>query len=239
MQEVLPQGVLEVVVGDAEAGAALAASPDVDLVAHVGSTRAGRAIAAAAARSGAKVLLENGGNDPLLVDGDVDPAWAAEEAALGAFANAGQICTSVERIYVVESVADRFLDALVDRARSLATRPGTDPSTRLGPLVDRRMRDEVHGHVVEAVDEGAEALVGGAVPDGPGSFYPATVLQGCTPPSSSRWTSTVVGGVAPVQVAGRGPCLASTPPPPHRARPEAKVSGPRPAPVPPATRRAA
>ncbi|MCW2836038.1 MAG: putative aldehyde dehydrogenase, partial [Marmoricola sp.] len=85
----LPAGVLEVVVGDGCAGAWLSESPEVDLVAHVGSTETGRSIAAAAARTGAKVLLENGGNDPMVVDGDVDPEWAAEQAALGAFANAG------------------------------------------------------------------------------------------------------------------------------------------------------
>jgi succinate-semialdehyde dehydrogenase/glutarate-semialdehyde dehydrogenase len=199
LQEVLPPGVLEVVVGDGRAGAALAASPGVDLVAHVGSTRAGRAIAAAAARTGAEALLENGGNDPLLVDGDVDPRWAAEQAALGAFANAGQICTSVERIYVVESVAERFLESLVDRAQALTTGPGTDPGTRLGPLVDRRMRDDVHRQVVEAVDAGAEVLTGGAIPDGPGSFYPATVLRGCTPRMRVMGEETF-GPVAPVSV---------------------------------------
>src|SRR5690606_16350895 len=86
----LPTGVLEVVVGDGEAGAALAGSPDVDVVAHVGSTATGRSIAAAAATTGAKVLLENGGNDPMLVDDGVDPEWAAEQAAMGCFANAGQ-----------------------------------------------------------------------------------------------------------------------------------------------------
>src|SRR3954452_13362433 len=158
----LPPGVLEVVVGDGGTGAALAGSPDVDVVAHVGSTRAGRSIALAAARTGAKVLLENGGNDPLLVD-DVDPAWAAAQAALGAFANAGQICTSVERIYVVASVADAFTAALVRRAHDLVSGAGRDPRTTLGPLVDERMRAEVHAQVTDAVSRGAEALTGGAV----------------------------------------------------------------------------
>ena len=94
----LPEGVLEVVSGDGAVGAALVAG-DVDVVAHVGSSSAGRAIALACARSGAKALLENGGNDALIVDEDVDAEWAAAQAALGAFANAGQICVSVERIY--------------------------------------------------------------------------------------------------------------------------------------------
>jgi acyl-CoA reductase-like NAD-dependent aldehyde dehydrogenase len=199
MAESLPPGVLEVVLGDGSAGAALAESAEVDVVAHVGSTVAGRAIAAATARTGAKALLENGGNDPMLVDGDVDPEWAAEQAAMGSFANAGQICTSVERIYVVESVAEPFLDALVRRARALVMGPGTADGTQLGPLVDQRMRDTVHGHVEDAVAAGAELLIGGTVPPGPGTFYPATVLTGCDADMAVLREETF-GPVAPVCV---------------------------------------
>jgi len=195
----LPTGILEVVVGDGEAGAVLAGSHDVDVVAHVGSTATGRSIAAAAATTGAKVLLENGGNDPMLVDDGVDPEWAAEQAAMGCFANAGQICTSVERIYVAEPVAEAFTDALVRRARELVMGPGTDPATQLGPLVDPRMRDAVHEQVIDAVEAGAELLTGGEVPDGPGSFYPATVLSGCTPDMTVMLEETF-GPVAPICV---------------------------------------
>jgi acyl-CoA reductase-like NAD-dependent aldehyde dehydrogenase len=195
----LPSGVLEVVVGGGGTGAALAGSSDVDVVAHVGSTAAGRSIAAACARTGAKALLENGGNDPLIVDAGVDPGWAAQQAALGAFANAGQICTSVERIYVVEEVAETFTSALVEAAEALVVGAGRDPSTSLGPLVDRRMREEVHAAVTEAVDSGARLLTGGAVPDGPGSFYPATVLDGCRAGMSVMDRETF-GPVAPVCV---------------------------------------
>jgi acyl-CoA reductase-like NAD-dependent aldehyde dehydrogenase len=145
------------------------------------------------------VLLENGGNDPMLVDADVDPEWAAEQAAMGAFANAGQICTSVERIYVVESVADAFVDALVRRARGLVMGPGSDPATDLGPLVDARMRDAVHEQIAAAVAAGAELLAGGEVPDGPGTFYPATVLTGCTAEMAVMREETF-GPVAPVCV---------------------------------------
>jgi len=197
--EVLPPGVLDLVVGDGSTGAALAGHDDVDLVAHVGSTATGRSIAAAAARTGAKVLLENGGNDAMVVDDDVDPSWAAEQAALGAFANAGQICTSVERIYVAERIADAFLDALVRRADELTMGPGTDPATRLGPLVDDRLRTAVHGHVSGAVADGAKVLTGGEVPEGPGAFYPATVLSGCLP-SMAVMQEETFGPVAPVAV---------------------------------------
>jgi succinate-semialdehyde dehydrogenase/glutarate-semialdehyde dehydrogenase len=199
MSEVLPTGVLEVVVGDGTAGAALAGSAQVDLVAHVGSTATGRSIAASAASTGAKVLLENGGNDPMIVDAGVDPEWAAEQAAMGSFANAGQICTSVERIYVTEPVAEAFLDALVRRARDLVTGPGSDPATELGPLVDARMRDAVHEQVSDAVAQGAELLAGGTVPDGAGTFYPATVLSGCTA-DMAVMTEETFGPVAPVAV---------------------------------------
>ncbi len=195
----LPNGVLEVVVGDGTAGAALAASPEVDVVAHVGSTGTGRSIAEATARTGAKALLENGGNDPMIVDAGVDPEWAAEQAAMGSFANAGQICTSVERVYVVEEVAEAFLAALVRRAEGMVMGPGTEPATQLGPLVDARMRDAVHAQVTAAVQAGAELRAGGTLPEGAGTFYPATVLSGCTADMAVMHEETF-GPVAPVAV---------------------------------------
>jgi succinate-semialdehyde dehydrogenase/glutarate-semialdehyde dehydrogenase len=175
----LPAGVLSLLTGDGRVGAALA-TQEVDMVAHVGSTAAGRAIAEACTRTGAKALLENGGSDPLIVDADVDPVWAAGQAAMGAFANAGQLCVAVERIYVHRAVADDFVPALVDLARAMRVGPGQDGETEMGPLVDRRHRDHVHGQVVAAAAEGARVLTGGAVPDGPGAFYPPTVVADCT-----------------------------------------------------------
>jgi len=195
----LPAGVLGVLSGDASTGELLVRCTDVALVAHVGSTAAGRRIAESAARTGAKVLVENGGNDPLVVDDGVDPVWAARQAALGCFANAGQICTSVERVYVHRCVADAFLEELVAAALSLTTGPGTDPRTTLGPLVDRRQRAQVHDHVREAVAAGAAVLTGGQVPEGAGAFYPPTVLTGCTDEMRVMREETF-GPVAPVRV---------------------------------------
>lgn len=189
----LPDGVLEVVDGDGAVGAALVAGDvgDVDVVAHVGSSSAGRAIALACARSGAKALLENGGNDALIVDEGVDAEWAAAQAALGAFANAGQICVSVERIYGHAAVADQFVEALVVEAEKW--------QDRLGPLVDRRQREHVHAHVTEAIGAGASALAGGGLPGGSGAFYPPTVLVGCRPDMQVMREETF-GPVAPVRV---------------------------------------
>ena len=114
----------------------------------------------------------------MIVDEGVDPAWAAGEAATGSFANTGQICTSVERIYVHEAIVDEFLQELKTRAESLRVGDGADPETEMGPLVDEGQRMLVHRHVRQAVEAGAELLCGGEVPDGPGFFYPPTVLKG-------------------------------------------------------------
>ncbi|MBV9088649.1 MAG: aldehyde dehydrogenase family protein [Mycobacteriaceae bacterium] len=187
----LPEGVLEIVDGDATVGARLAAAAQVDVVAHVGSSATGREIARACAGRGAKALLENGGNDALIVDAGVQPRWAAGQAALGAFANAGQICVAVERIYVVEAVAAAFVGALVDEARGWAG--------RIGPLVDERQREQVHRHVTDAVKRGARVLVGGEPRPGPGSFYPPTVLVDCTP-QMLVFREETFGPIAPVRV---------------------------------------
>ncbi|MGY1981890.1 aldehyde dehydrogenase family protein [Nocardia gipuzkoensis] len=185
----LPEGVLQTVQGDGRVGALLAARRDVDVVAHVGSTATGRSIAKSAAATGAKALLENGGNDALVVDAGVDPGWAAGQAALGAFANAGQICVSVERIFVHRDVAAAFLAALVAEAESW----------RPAPLVDRRHRDQVHAQVRDAVEHGADLVRGGVVPDGAGAHYPATVLAHCDPNMRIMREETF-GPVAPVRV---------------------------------------
>jgi betaine-aldehyde dehydrogenase len=186
-----PPGVLSTVSGDGTVGARLAGHEDVDVVAHVGGTATGREIAMATARTGAKALLENGGNDPLLVDSSVDPAWAAQQAALGAFANAGQICVAVERIYVHRGIAREFLAALTAEARRWAD--------RLPRLVDDAHRAKVHDQVRQAVEAGAEALTGGQIPDGSGTWYPPTVLADCTD-DMTVMTEETFGPVAPVRV---------------------------------------
>jgi betaine-aldehyde dehydrogenase len=187
-----PPGVFQTISGGAGVGALLAQS-QVDVIAHVGSSAAGARIARAGALTGAHVIRENGGNDPLLVDRDVDPVWAAEQAAIGAFSNSGQICVGVERIYVHEDIAQEFCSALEAEA-ALRNSNGT-----VAPLVDRRMRDAVHAHVADALKQGAHAVEGGVLPEGPGSFYPATVLTGCTE-RMEVMTEETFGPVAPVQV---------------------------------------
>jgi succinate-semialdehyde dehydrogenase/glutarate-semialdehyde dehydrogenase len=198
--DLVPPGVCGTLSGGASVGALLADQP-VDVIAHVGSTATGRRIARAAAVTGAAVLRENGGKDPLIVDADVDPFWAAEQAATGAFTNAGQLCVAVERIYVHERIAGPFLDELTRRAGQIRSGPGWDPETRLGPLVDRALRDLVHDQVREAVAAGAQVRCGGRVPDGPGAYYPPTVLAGCTERMAVLREETF-GPIAPVATVG-------------------------------------
>jgi len=181
--------VLQLLHGDARAGRPLAAHPGVDLVVHTGSVQTGRDVAEACLDRLGKALLELGGKDAMIVDAGVDPDWAAEQAATGAFANAGQLCTSVERIYVHRDVADAFLAALERRAGEL----------EIGPLIDDEQRDWVHNHVEDACHNGAELRIGGRIPDGPGYFYPPTVLVG-PPGDAPVLTQETFGPVAAVRV---------------------------------------
>ncbi|MCK9249903.1 MAG: aldehyde dehydrogenase family protein [Solirubrobacteraceae bacterium] len=172
----LPPGVLNLVLGDRRAGEPLADHPDVGLVHFTGSVPSGRSVAGSAAGHLRRAVLELGGKDPVVVDAGVDVDATAEAVAFGAFVNTGQICTSMERIYVHRDVADAFVAALVAQAEQWTMGDGHDEGVRLGPLVDERQRRIVHEHVTDAVRDGATVLTGGEPPDRTGFFYPATVL---------------------------------------------------------------
>jgi len=195
----IPADVVQVVIGAGPTGRALVADPRVQLVCHTGSCGTGREIAVVTAQRGAKAVLELGGKDACIVDAGVDPGWAAGQVALGAFANTGQVCVSVERVYVHRAVAGAFLAALVAEAESRVPGPGTDPATTMGPLIDTRQRDVVDAHVRDAVAAGARLLTGGTVPPGPGAFYPATVLTD-VPDDSDVMTVETFGPIAAVRV---------------------------------------
>lgn len=195
----LPEGVLNLVHGDERAGGPLAAHPDVELVHFTGSAAAGRQVGAATGRGLHRAILELGGKDPVVVDAGVDPVETAHAVAFGAFVNSGQICTSMERIYVHQDVAAEFVTALCEAATTYVTGDGHDEKTVLGPLVDARQRDIVHRHVTDAIDRGATVRVGGAIPPGAGFFYPATVLTDVDD-SMLVMQEETFGPVAPVQV---------------------------------------
>ncbi|HET8600767.1 MAG TPA: aldehyde dehydrogenase family protein [Segeticoccus sp.] len=198
LRQCLPEGVLTVVTGDGGVGAQLVQDERVQLVAHIGSTRAGREIRRVVGARGASAIVENGGKDPILVDAGVDPVWAAEQIALGAFTNAGQLCTSVERVYLHTSIASATVRELVRIAESLRPGDPRDPDTTLCRLVDERQLAVVAEHVDQARSRGALCLTGGARLDRDGSWYAPTVLTGCTD-DMLVMTEETFGPVAPVQ----------------------------------------
>jgi acyl-CoA reductase-like NAD-dependent aldehyde dehydrogenase len=157
--EVVPEeAVFGVVTGFGPTGAALCES-EVDKVAFTGSAETARKVLAACADNLTPVLIESGGKDALIVDADADLRAAADAAVWGGMANAGQTCVGVERVYVVEEVANRFLDLVTERAKRL--RPGGEPTAHLGPITMPSQVDVIRAHVNGALDGGANALVGG------------------------------------------------------------------------------
>ena len=178
MEAGIPPGVLEVVTGDAAVGEALVADERVQLVSITGSTRAGRQVMSTAAARGARVHLELGGKAPCLVFEDADLDAAAHGIALGATYNGGQDCTAATRVYAHESVFDDLVERIARTFEAINVGDPHDPATDIGPLVSTEHRDRVHGFVERAAAAGATVHAGGEVADGPGAYYPPTLVTG-------------------------------------------------------------
>lgn len=173
----VPLGVIQVLTGSGSTiGAALVEHPLVDKISFTGSTQTGKSLMAAAAGDLTRLSLELGGKSPVLIFSDADLPSAIDGAADAIFSNAGQVCVAGARIYAHDDVFLAVADGLKDRANALIPGPGLQYGSTLGPLISERHRDSVHGFVQRALDAGAHCLTGGAIPDGPGSFYPATIL---------------------------------------------------------------
>ena len=175
--EHLPENVLQVIHGDEKQGKALVDS-DVDLIAFTGSRAAGKHILTAAAGSLKRVILELGGKDPLIVLDSANLEKAAKFAASSSFRNAGQVCVSTERIYVDKSVANRFVDLLVQETGKYTQGNGMDKGTRVGPMINAHQRDHVLHQLDEAASSGAEIKAGGSGHHD--LFVTPTVLTGVT-----------------------------------------------------------
>lgn len=150
--------VLALVTGFGDTGAALCAA-GVDKVAFTGSTATAKRVMAACAQTLTPVLLECGGKDAMIVDADADLAAAADAAVWGGMANGGQTCIGMERVYVVEQVADRLVELIVARARALRTGPG--PAVSYGPMTLPAQLGVVQSHVAAALEAGGRAALGG------------------------------------------------------------------------------
>jgi acyl-CoA reductase-like NAD-dependent aldehyde dehydrogenase len=201
LNRVLPPGVLQVVIGAGGTGAALV--DHVDMVCVTGSPETGRRVMERASHRLTPVLLELGGKDPMIVLRDADLDRAASAAAWGGCMMTGQVCMSVERIYVEAPVAEAFTEKLVERVRALRVGAGgPDADVDLGPFTSPRQIEIVERHVADARARGARVLVGGRrIEDRTGVFYEPTVLADVDH-SMSIMREETFGPVIPVMRVG-------------------------------------
>jgi acyl-CoA reductase-like NAD-dependent aldehyde dehydrogenase len=202
--EHFPTGVVNLLAGAGDVGERIVSDERVDCVAFTGSVQTGKRIASICAGRLARVNLELGGKDPFIVCEDVagQVEVAAKGGAWAAFLNAGQVCTSAERFYVLEPVFDDFASAFVDYTNTLKLGDPLDPDTDIGPLVSARQRDKVTAQVDAAVEAGAKLLTGGngAGPD-KGYFYAPAVVTGA-PAETDLLREETFGPVAPLVPVG-------------------------------------
>ncbi|HVR52230.1 MAG TPA: NAD-dependent succinate-semialdehyde dehydrogenase [Pseudorhodoferax sp.] len=161
-----------------DAVAAIVADPRVRSVTVTGSTQAGRAVAQAAGAHGKKAVLELGGSDPFIVCEDADFDRAVQLAVTSRFSNNAQSCIAAKRFFVHAAIAEKFQQAFVARASALRMGDPLLPETQLGPLARADLRASVHAQVLAALDQGGQLLCGGVPAQGPGNYYPPTVIAG-------------------------------------------------------------
>ena len=172
--------------------------PRVRVVSFTGSTGGGRKLLHSAADPGLKTAMELGGNAPLIVFDDADLDVAVEGTMLAKMRNLGEACTAANRIYVHENVAAEFTRRLSATMSALKLGDGTDPSVDVGPLVNAETRDKVAAFVADAVSKGARIECGGEAPEGPGYYYPPTVLSN-VPETADCVHDEIFGPVAALQ----------------------------------------
>jgi acyl-CoA reductase-like NAD-dependent aldehyde dehydrogenase len=174
----IPEGVVNVVVGPgATVGQRLIEHPDVAKIAFTGSTEVGRTIAEGAAPQIKRVTLELGGKSPNIVFADADLAHAAAAAPSAVFGNAGQDCCARSRIVVQREAVDEFMQALEREVRALRVGDPLDEATQMGPLISAAQREAVSSYL----NDGAPVAFRGSAPDGPGYWFPPTVLAPVAP----------------------------------------------------------
>jgi len=196
----LPPGVVNLITGAAsEVGPVLLSHPAVRKVSLTGSVEVGRAIAREAGWQLKKVALELGGSAPILIFEDADVELAARQTARAKFRNMGQVCIAITRIFVQESIRERFQEAFVAATQSLRIGPGLEETTDLGPLANPEGLAKTEEFVADAVRRGARLLYGGVRPAGfeQGYFYTPAVL--CDVPESARvFHEEPFGPIAPI-----------------------------------------
>ncbi|MEV4953992.1 benzaldehyde dehydrogenase [Paenarthrobacter nitroguajacolicus] len=190
----LPAGLLQLVPGGGDIGAAVVEAPEVRIVSFTGSTAAGRKVGEAAARHLKRAHLELGGNNALVVLPGADLDQAASAGAFGSFMHQGQICMATGRHFVHESLYEGYVERLAAKAQSIPVGDPTSGTVALGPIIDERQLSSIHGIVEESVAEGARVAAGGTY-DGP--FYRPTVLVDLQL-TNPAFAKEIFGPVAPV-----------------------------------------
>ena len=195
----LPDGVLNVITTSqsGKVSAPIIADPRLRKLTFTGSTGVGQKLIEQSAQNVLKVCMELGGNAPFVVFGDADLDKAVDGAMLAKMRNIGEACTAANRFIVHESVADEFSRRLAERMGAMTIGRGIDDGVTVGPLVDNAAIDKVTELVADAIDKGATVLTGGQAIDGPGHFYPPTVLTG-VPTTAKVFREEIFGPVAPM-----------------------------------------
>ncbi|MDX2556089.1 NAD-dependent succinate-semialdehyde dehydrogenase [Streptomyces stelliscabiei] len=190
----LPDGVLNVVTTSraGEVCEPLLRGGRIRKLSFTGSTAVGQLLLAQSAEAVVRTSMELGGNAPFVVFEDADLDKAVDGAMVAKMRNMGEACTAANRFFVHRSVAEEFGRRLTERMAALVVGPGTREGVDVGPLIDRRGRGKVEELVADAVERGARVLAGGRTPEGPGSFYPPTVLADVDP--GSRLMDTEIFG---------------------------------------------
>ena len=174
--EILPPGVLNVVAGEAEVGAAIASHPDINKIVFTGSSSTGKSIMKAAAGNLKRISLELGGNDAGIVLPDVDPKEVAPKLFAVCFHNNGQTCQALKRLYVHEDIYDEVCSEMAAIADNINNGNGLEEDTDLGPLQNEKQLNIVRDLAADAKAQGATFLTGGVALDGPGYFFPPTIV---------------------------------------------------------------
>lgn len=176
MNEILPPGVINIVTGDGSLGAAMSSHPDINKIVFTGSTATGKKIMQSAAGNLKRITLELGGNDAAIVLPDTDVAAAAPKIFATALFNNGQTCAALKRLYVHEDIYDEMCDALAAIARSVKTGDGSIEGMDFGPIQNKTQFDKVCAIASQAKASGARFLTGGEPVQGPGYFFPVTIV---------------------------------------------------------------
>jgi succinate-semialdehyde dehydrogenase/glutarate-semialdehyde dehydrogenase len=192
-----PEGVFTTLLIGSGRVASLIADDRIAAVTVTGSTGAGRSVAAAAGAALKKSVLELGGSDPYVILEDADLEAAVDACVTARLINSGQSCIAAKRFVVVEAVRSTFEQRLKERMAAARVGDPMDVNTDVGPLARRELRDELHSQVATSIAAGARLLLGGVVPEGPGAYYPPTVLTD-VPPGCPAYGEELFGPVAAI-----------------------------------------